>query len=31
MTPEEAAQSVFFTFDPIPPVPAPIPREPDKD
>jgi len=31
MTPEEAARSVFFTFDPIPPVPPPIPREPSED
>lgn len=28
MTPEEAAKTISFTFDPIPPVPPRLPREP---
>ncbi|MDO8681448.1 MAG: hypothetical protein Q7R30_23265 [Acidobacteriota bacterium] len=28
LTPEDAAKTTFFTFDPIPPVPPRLPREP---
>ncbi|MEO8679931.1 MAG: hypothetical protein ABI665_12835 [Vicinamibacterales bacterium] len=31
LTPEEAAATIFFTFEPTPPVPPPLPREPRQD
>jgi hypothetical protein len=30
MTPDEAAKTIHFTFDPIPPVPPRLPREPEE-